>query len=240
MAAGTIALGTMDAMEFPWSRRKEIGSRVEPDTILVERCLTGDQAAWAELVRSHTRRIYNLCYRFTGRTQEAEDLTQDVFLRVYRTLGSFQGSQGSFTTWLTSLTRNLLIDHYRKHKKERMDVSVDDESTSDLAETNVTFTRPDVVIIEQESRQAIQVAIAKLSPDLREAVILRDMQEMEYREISLVLGVPEGTVKSRINRGRVALGQILRRKAAAQGAGGSGGGLRLDGAGGGSTREARS
>jgi RNA polymerase sigma-70 factor (ECF subfamily) len=224
MAAGAIALnGNGLTMQFPWANRtthrREIGSGVEPDTILVERCLTGDQAAWAELVRTHTRRIYNLCYRFTGRTQEAEDLTQDVFLRVYKTLGSFQGSQGSFTTWLTSLTRNLLIDHYRKHKKERGDVSVDDENTSDLAETNVTFTRPDVVMIEQESRQAIQVAIEKLSPDLREAVILRDMQEMEYREISLVLGVPEGTVKSRINRGRVALGQILRRKAASRSAG---------------------
>ena len=90
---------------------------METDAILVERCLAGDQAAWAELVKSHTRRIYYLCYRFTGRSAEAEDLTQDGFLRVYRTLSSFQGSQGSFTTWLTSVTRNLLIDHYRKHKK---------------------------------------------------------------------------------------------------------------------------
>ncbi len=190
---------------------------MEPDTILVERCLTGDQAAWSDLVRVHTRRIYNLCYRFTGRSQEAEDLTQDVFLRVYKTLGSFQGSQGSFTTWLTSLTRNLLIDHYRKHKKERLDVSADDENTEALVETNVTFTRPDVVMIEHEKSAALQDAIGRLSPDLREAVILRDVQEMEYREISEVLGVPEGTVKSRINRGRAALGQVLRRRAAAQG-----------------------
>lgn len=188
---------------------------MEPDNILVERCLTGDQSAWAELVKAHTRRIYNLCYRFTGRSQEAEDLTQDVFLRVFKTLGSFQGAQGSFTTWLTSLTRNLLIDHYRKHKKERLDVSADDENTEALKETNVTFTRPDVVMIEQETSVTLQAAIGRLSPDLREAVILRDMQEMEYREISQVLGVPEGTVKSRINRGRAALGQMLRRKAAA-------------------------
>src|SRR5258708_588018 len=190
---------------------------LEPDTILVERCLTGDQAAWGDLVRTHPRRIYNLCYRFTGRAQEAEDLTQDVFLRVFKTIGSFQGSQGSFTTWLTSLTRNLLIDHYRKHKKERMDVSVDDEHTGEIVEMNVTFTRPDVVMIEQQSSAAIQEAIGRLSPDLREAVILRDVQEMEYREISQVLGVPEGTVKSRINRGRQALGQVLRRKAAGTG-----------------------
>ncbi len=217
-----MTLGKAPAVSAPWeksTRRKETGRGLEPDTILVERCLTGDQAAWAELVRTHTRRIYNLCYRFTGRTQEADDLTQDVFLRVYKTLGSFQGSQGSFTTWLTSLTRNLLIDHYRKHKKERADVSVDDEDTAEIAETNVTFTRPDVVMIEQEGREAIQAAITRLSPDLREAVILRDMQELEYREISIVLGVPEGTVKSRINRGRAALGQILRRRAASSGSG---------------------
>ena len=135
---------------------------MEPDTILVERCLTGDQAAWGDLVRTHTRRIYNLCYRFTGRAQEAEDLTQDVFLRVFKTLGSFQGSQGSFTTWLTSLTRNLLIDHYRKHKKERMDVSVDDEHTEEIMETNVTFTRPDVLMIERQSSATIQEAIGRL------------------------------------------------------------------------------
>src|SRR5258708_30322913 len=183
---------------------------------MVEQFLTGVQASCAELVRTHTRRIYNLCYRFTGRSQEAEDLTQDVFLRIYKTLASYQGTQGSFTTWLTSLTRNLLIDHYRKHKKERMDVSVDDENTATLTETNVTFTRPDIVLIENEASSAIQAAIQKLSPDLREAVILRDVQEMEYREISNVLGVPEGTVKSRINRGRAALGQMLRRSSSAR------------------------
>ncbi len=198
-----------------WEPRRREWNGLEPDNILVERCLAGDQAAWAELVRVHTRRIYNLCYRFTGRSQEAEDLTQDVFLRVYKTVGSFQGSQGSFTTWLTSLTRNLLIDHYRKHKKEQRDISVDDENTETLVETNVTFTRPDVVMMEQEQSGAIQAAIQRLSPDLREAVILRDVQEMEYREISNVLGVPEGTVKSRINRGRAALGQMLKRRAAA-------------------------
>ena len=182
---------------------------METDNILVERCLTGDQAAWSELVRTHTRRIYNLCYRFTDRSQEAEDLTQDVFLRVYKTLASFQGAQGSFTTWLTSLTRNLLIDHYRKYKKEKLDVSVDDENTETLAETNVTFTRPDVVLIEHEASSAIQAAIGRLSPDLREAVILRDLQGLDYGEIRTVLQIPEGTVKSRLNRGRIELARIL-------------------------------
>ena len=183
---------------------------METDAILVERCLAGDQAAWADLVRAHTRRIYNLCYRFTGRPQEAEDLTQDVFLRIYRTLASFQGTQGSFTTWLTSLTRNLLIDHYRKHKKERLVDSLEDKIET-LEEKGVMAAMPDVMALDKEAGQVLQAAIERLSPDLREAVILRDIQEMEYREISLILKVPEGTVKSRINRGRSALGRILKR-----------------------------
>jgi RNA polymerase sigma-70 factor (ECF subfamily) len=185
---------------------------LETDAILVERCLAGDQAAWADLVKAHTRRIYNLCYRFTGRSEEAQDLTQDVFLRVFRSLGSFEGSQGSFTTWLTSLTRNLLIDHYRKFKKERLVDSLDDQIDV-LEEKGTVAGSPEMIYRGRESDEMLQGAMNRLSPDLREAVILRDLQELEYREISQILKVPEGTVKSRINRGRASLGQILRRTA---------------------------
>src|SRR5258708_25192247 len=97
-----------------------------------------------------------------------------------------------------------------------MNVWVDEKTARTIAKTNVPFTRPDVVLIEHEASATIQAAIGRLSPDLREAVILRDVQEMEYREIGLVLGVPEGTVKSRINRGRAALGQMLRRSSSAR------------------------
>lgn len=189
---------------------------METDAILVERCLTGDQAAWADLVKSHTRRIYYLCYRFTGRSAEAEDLTQDVFLRVYRTLSSFQGSQGSFTTWLTSVTRNLLIDHYRKHKKERLVDSLEDQMV-ELEETGTLAAAPDALVRDRETGELLQAALQKLSPDLREAVVLRDLQDMEYAEICQVLKVPEGTVKSRINRGRAALGKSLKRMMAHSG-----------------------
>jgi RNA polymerase sigma-70 factor (ECF subfamily) len=194
---------------------------LDSDSILVERCLTGDQAAWADLVRTHTRRIYNLCYRFTGKPAEAEDLTQDVFLRVFKTLGSFQGSQGSFTTWLTSVTRNLLIDHYRKHKKERLVDSLDDQPETEegrqVTELPSKGDKPDDILLDQESGELLQQALTRLTPDLREAVIMRDLQELEYREISVILKVPEGTVKSRINRGRAALGRLLKRTAAAGG-----------------------
>ncbi len=185
---------------------------MDTDAILVERCLAGDQAAWAELVRAHARRVYNLCYRFTGRPEEAEDLTQDVFLRVYRTVGSFRLAEGNFTTWLTSLSRNLLIDHYRKTRKERLVDSLEDQIAT-LEEKEVLASKPDVLARDREAGEVLQAALEKLSPDLREAVILRDLQEMEYREISRVLKVPEGTVKSRINRGRATLGRILKRMA---------------------------
>src|SRR5947209_20558270 len=99
---------------------RTIAGSLDSDSTVVERCLSGDDAAWEELVRVHTRRVYGLCYRFTGRDSEAQDLTQDVFLRIFRALKSFRSSEGSFATWITRLTRNLLIDHYRRTRGERV------------------------------------------------------------------------------------------------------------------------
>jgi hypothetical protein len=84
---------------------------LDADNQLVERCLGGEEAAWEDLVKVHTRRVYGICYRFTGSDQEAQDLTQDVFLRVFRSLKSFRAGEGSFAVWLSRLARNLLIDH---------------------------------------------------------------------------------------------------------------------------------
>jgi RNA polymerase sigma-70 factor (ECF subfamily) len=181
---------------------------LEADAQLVQRCLQGDGLAWEELVQRHTRRIYNLCYRFTGRSHEAEDLTQEVFLRVYRTLASYKALHGGFTTWMTSVTRNLLIDHYRRTKKDRVTSSIDDEE-SNIGERPSPGRRPDQLAVASELSGKVQKALALLSPDLREAVILRDLQGLEYREIQDVLQVPEGTVKSRINRGRIELARML-------------------------------
>src|SRR5579863_8999816 len=98
----------------------------EPDNQLVKVCQSGDNAAWEELVARHTRRIYGLCYRFTGRDCDARDMTQEVFLRVFCTLGSFRANELSFVAWLTVLTRNLLIDHYRHNRNECRTVPIDD------------------------------------------------------------------------------------------------------------------
>jgi RNA polymerase sigma-70 factor, ECF subfamily len=191
--------------------RNLIERSLDQDSSLVERCLSGDDAAWEELVRQHTRRVYGLCYRFTGSDAEAQDLTQDVFLRIFRSLRSFRSTEGSFVTWLARLTRNLLIDHYRRSRQERVTDSIEEQLPM-LEENIAASARPDGLVAGREASEILQVALQKLSPELRETVILRDLQEMEYREIAQVLKVPEGTVKSRLNRGRAELARILRKQ----------------------------
>jgi len=185
--------------------------------LLVRRCVTGDAAAWEEIVQRYHRRIYNICYRFAGSAEDAQDLTQEVFIRMYRTLDSYDVSKGAFTTWLTTMTRNLLVDHFRKSKQERMTDSLD-RTSSDREDAVPLGERvpdegpaPDSGVQSRETREAVHMALGKLSPELREAVILRDLQDMDYREIATVLKVPEGTVKSRINRGRAELARLLQR-----------------------------
>jgi RNA polymerase sigma factor (sigma-70 family) len=186
----------------------EADETLEQDAQLVQQCLQGDGSAWEELVRRHSRRIFNICYRFTGNGTEAEDLSQDVFLRVYRTLASYRSAHGGFATWVTSVTRNLLIDHYRRSKRDRATDSLD-EKMAVVENKESTARRPDEQALLGELSGQVQAALIKLSPDLREAVILRDLQQLEYGEIQRVLLVPEGTVKSRINRGRIELARIL-------------------------------
>ena len=159
-------------------------------------------------MRRHTRRIFNLCYRFTGNGTEAEDLSQEVFLRVYRTLGSYRSAHGGFATWMTSVTRNLLIDHYRRTKRDRITDSLDDAMPV-VENKQSSARRPDELALLGELSVQVQTALTRLSPELREAVILRDLQQLDYAEIQQTLAVPEGTVKSRINRGRIELARIL-------------------------------
>jgi RNA polymerase sigma-70 factor (ECF subfamily) len=192
--------------------RNLLENTLDPDSSLVSRCLRGDEAAWEELVRLHTRKVYGLCYRFTGSGSEAQDLTQEVFLRVFRTVKTFRSTEGSFGTWLARVTRNLLIDHYRRTRQERVTDSIEEQLPMLEEEGGSASLRPDHAVAGREASEILQATLQKLSPDLREAVILRDLQEMEYREIAEVLQIPEGTVKSRINRGRAELTRLLRKQ----------------------------
>jgi RNA polymerase sigma-70 factor, ECF subfamily len=185
--------------------------------MLVRRCLAGDALAWEEIVQRYHRRIYNICYRFAGSPDDAQDLTQEVFIKMYRTLNSYDLGRGAFMTWVTTVTRNLLVDHFRKSKQDRMTDSLDTvasehEDAMPLSEQIPDKAAPpDSGVQSRETREAVHRALQKLSPELREAVILRDLQDMDYREIAGVLRVPEGTVKSRINRGRAELARLLQR-----------------------------
>jgi RNA polymerase sigma-70 factor (ECF subfamily) len=192
--------------------RNLVERTLDPDFSLVSRCLRGDETAWEELVRLHTRKVYALCFRFTNSGSEAQDLTQEVFLRVFKTVRSFRSDEGSFATWLSRVTRNLLIDHYRRTRQERVTDSIEEQLPMLEEEGATASARPDQVLAGREASEILHATLQKLSPDLREAVILRDLQEMEYREIAEVLQIPEGTVKSRINRGRAELARLLRKQ----------------------------
>jgi RNA polymerase sigma-70 factor (ECF subfamily) len=196
----------------PWAGARAWGEapRLDSEASLVERCLSGEQGAWEELVTTHTKRVYAICYRFTNRDNEAQDLTQEVFLRIFKTLGSFRAGEGSFVVWLTRLTRNLLVDHYRRTKYDRVTDAIEDKLAV-LEQKTGQGSRTEGMLAGREAGELLQAALQKLSPELREAVILRDLQEMDYREIARVLNVPEGTVKSRLNRGRAELSRVLKR-----------------------------
>lgn len=205
------------AAEWNWAqpdRGAAVTGRAENgldlDASLVERCLNGQDAAWEDLVKTHTRRVYAICYRFTASDSEAQDLTQEVFLRVFKSLRSFRAGEGSFAVWLTRLARNLLIDHYRRTKLDRATDSIEDQINV-IEEKTASMGRTDGMLAGREASEILQSALQKLSPELRETVILRDLEELEYREIAEVLSVPEGTVKSRLNRGRAELARILKR-----------------------------
>jgi RNA polymerase sigma-70 factor (ECF subfamily) len=185
--------------------------------LLVRRCIAGDAVAWEEIVQRYHRRIYNICYRFTGSGTDADDLTQEVFIKMYRTLSSYDVERGAFMTWVTTVTRNLLVDHFRKTRQERVTDSLDTPQ-SEQEDAMPLGDRipdkgpsPDTRVQSREAKEAVHEALQRLSPELREAVILRDLQDMDYREIATVLRVPEGTVKSRINRGRAELARLLQR-----------------------------
>jgi RNA polymerase sigma-70 factor, ECF subfamily len=219
MATATLGFGVFENREIDTPPERGVRgvhnlveNTLDPDSSLVARCMRGDETAWEDLVRLNTRKVYGLCYRFTGSGTEAQDLTQEVFLRIFRTIGTFRQAEGSFGTWLARVTRNLLIDHYRRTRQERVTDSIEEQLPMLEEVGAAASTRPDRGVAGREASEILQATLQKLSPDLREAVILRDLQEMEYREIAEVLEIPEGTVKSRINRGRAELGRLLRKQ----------------------------
>ncbi len=177
---------------------------------LVRRCRAGDGTAWEEIVSLYSRRIFNLAYRFTSSVEAADDLSQEVFIRIYKTLEQYDPKQGNLSSWLMRLARNLIIDDYR-HRQRNPQNSYADDVEKHTFHLRAVGTSAQKDIERRELAHQVQEGIDKLPDDLRTCVILRDIEELSYREIVDTLEIPEGTVKSRINRGRIELAKILRR-----------------------------
>ena len=174
---------------------------------LVQRCLDRDSAAWDALAKTYWRRVFNIAYKFVARYEEAEDLTQEIFVKLFRALPTYD-RRASFETWLTRLSRNLCIDHYRRRRRESETFIT--EIDPDAIPLDDLWSRPDATLEQRDDISMVRRALAKLPPTFREPVALRDIHELSYEQIASRLQLPEGTVKSRINRGRRELARYLR------------------------------
>ena len=177
----------------------------------IQRAAEGDQAAWDIIVKTYWRKVFNVAYRFVGTYDQAEDLAQDIFLKVFRSLGTFD-RRANFQTWLISVSRNFCIDRYRSGRRDREVFAREVDASTVHAEA--PGLAADARVEQQDRIALLREALKALSPTLRSAVLLRDIHELSYQDIARQLGVAEGTVKSRIKRGRAELAkQIEMRRA---------------------------
>jgi RNA polymerase sigma-70 factor (ECF subfamily) len=198
----------------------DVGKPSPSDAELIERCLRKDNAGWEIIVGRYKRKVFHIAYKFTGRHDNAEDLTQEIFLKVFKSLEKFN-RDADFSTWLSSVARNFCIDHYRASKREK-EVLVEDLVAFDLAPASA-LSSPHRQLEDRDRRSFLRRGLDALPEKLREAVVLRDLQGLSYQEMADRLHLPEGTVKSRINRGREELSRLLLRAQQSQRAGKSGG-----------------
>lgn len=171
---------------------------------VIQECLKGEEGAWQRLVDTYSKKIFNMAYQFVGSYEEAEDLTQDIFLKLYHALPQYDRSK-NFSAWLFALAKNHLIDAYRKTKWEKANRDPFDEH---LASSDASAS-PEATLIQEAIRKAVWNGLNRLAPETRMAVILRDIQGKSYEEVAKIMSIPIGTVKSRINRARLELARIL-------------------------------
>ena len=168
-------------------------------------CLEGSQIAWKALVDAYARRIFNMAYQFCGSREEAEDRTQEVFLKLHGALPKYDFGK-NFTACLLTLTKNHLLDEYCRTKWEKTQRDEFDERVLSQA----AGSGPEESLVAQETKALVWEGLGRLSADMRMVIILRDLQGRSYEEIAESLGLPLGTVKSRVNRARIQLAQVLR------------------------------
>jgi RNA polymerase sigma factor (sigma-70 family) len=193
-------------------------SAPHPDAELVTRCQRGDDGAWSELVDRYGRKVYAIAWHFTYDRAEAEELTQDCFLKLWENLDRYEPTEASLLAWIAALSRNLCIDHYRKRRREKGFRFLSDDAVSAILPSG---DDPQADAVRRERVRFLLEALADLPDELAEVVILRDLDGLDYREIGDFLRLPDGTVKSRLNRARIELAKAIRHRIG-QNAGGQG------------------
>jgi RNA polymerase sigma-70 factor (ECF subfamily) len=176
----------------------------DTDERLRDRCLAGDEGAWQELVTRHLPRVMALAMGFTGRRDTAEDVAQEVFTKLFRSLGAYDPARGSLEAWIMTVARNVAIDQYRRHREERL------REMPLLVEPAVGEDAGPARVEQREARELVRSGLQALPPELREPILLCDIQGSSYEDAAAALSVPVGTLKSRLNRARLELARRLR------------------------------
>ena len=175
--------------------------RTDPE--LIERYLRGDSSAFSALVRRHEKRVYNLCYRMLGREEDARDAAQDAFLTALRKISSFRG-EAQFTTWLHRVTVNACYDVLRKKKREPLlEPARDEDAPEPPGPASPDHADSAIAAVD------VQRALMRVPQEFRAVLVLHDVHDLAYEDIAESLGIPVGTVKSRLHRGRIALAEEL-------------------------------
>ncbi len=192
---------------------------------MVQLCLNGDNGAWTNLVEEYRGLVYSICYLFCGSTQDAEDLMQDTFLKIWMNLGSYDPARGELKGWIATVTRNQRVDRFRRDGQLRRTDSMDEGwDRSDSMATTIAQRIPDrrptplETVVTNEVTTIVTEAVKKIAPEMRDVVTMRFIHELDNQEIAHRLRIPEGTVKSRTNRGRAQLSSLLSPMRAALGA----------------------
>lgn len=189
---------------------------------LVQRCLNGDDSAWAQLVDEYKSLVYSICRLSNISDQDADDLAQDAFIKIWMNLANYDPKRGGLTSWIATVTRNLRIDRFRRGRQDRLTDSMDEGwevvgSQPMAAQLVDSRQLPHDSVFSNEAKAIVSSSAKEISPVMREVIALHLFHELDKREIAYHLRIPEGTVKSRVNRGLAQLAALLHTERAALG-----------------------